>query len=104
MQYVSRRAMLVCALVLGAAVGVGHAEEAVGCADYISSQIEDVPMTGILLGEEERTVSYAIGTKVEPGGIGGSLSGSYTITWTVGYYWMSDGSIKRVDCRFYRLV
>ena len=97
-----KRSGLFCAVLAGALVSSAAAREE--CAPYISGPGSGDPLNGYLLGSETRTFSFHVGTKVEPGGIGGSMGGTYTIQWEVGYYRMSDGTTLAIDCRFYRLA
>lgn len=90
-----RRGLAAAALMAGFAVGSAHAWDFLDCADYISTAITDDPGTGELVGTS--TVTYTIA--VNPGGVGGS----YTETFQVGYYQMTDGNILRIDCRDYTL-
>jgi hypothetical protein len=100
MREVVMRLGMVCALLLGGAAA-GRAAVALPCAEYISSGGNDDPMFGQLIGTETRSVVVSVGTKAEPGGIGGSINGSYTVTWDVGYYQLTDGRRIAVDCRNY---
>jgi hypothetical protein len=64
------------------------------CAPYVTSSFEDGPHSGTLTGTE--SVTYSI----SGGGLG--YSGSYSVTYDVGYYKMEDGSMTRLDCRTYK--
>jgi hypothetical protein len=88
-----RRGLAASALMVGLAVGSAHALEFLDCADYISTAITDEPAMGELMGTSE--VTYNIG--VNPGGIGAS----YTESFQVGNYRMTDGTVLRIDCRDY---
>jgi len=104
MSPVLKRAACACALLTGAIAGMGRAAEALPCADYISSGGGSAPLTGHLIGSETRTVTFHVGTKAELGGIGGSTGATYTVSWEVGYYQMSDGRRLAIDCRNYTIA
>ena len=96
--------LLLATLFIAGAAAAARAADALPCADYISTTINDKPLTGHLTGTETRTWTFGANTKVEPGGVGGGVQSSYTVTWEVGYYSMSDGSVIAVDCRNYTKV
>jgi len=93
--------LLFATLFLAGAAAAARAADALPCADYISSRINDKPVNGHLIGTETRTWTLGANTKVEPGGVGGGVQTGYTVTWDVGYYAMTDGSVIAVDCRNY---
>ena len=64
------------------------------CAPYVTSSFKDGPHSGTLTGTE--SVTYSI----SGGGLG--YTGSYSVTYDVGYYKMADGSMKKLDCRTYK--
>jgi hypothetical protein len=92
---------LFAALFLGGAAASASAIDGLGCAEYISTRFIDEPAEGQLIGTETRTWIIGANTRIEPGGVGGGVQSSYTVTWEVGYYSMSDGSVIAIDCRNY---
>lgn len=77
----------------------GSSAVAAECADHISGG-PDNPITGTLNDTETRSYSVSI-TGKSPYISGG---GSYSVSYRVGYYQMSDGSVIVVDCRTYQQV
>jgi hypothetical protein len=98
------RLLLVGTLLAGGVAGAARAADAVGCAEYISTRINDEPAMGHLLGTETQSVTFTVSTNVSPGGVGGGTSVTRTVSYEVGYYEMSDGRLIRVDCRDYTLA
>lgn len=64
------------------------------CAPYVTSSFEDGPHGGTLQGTER--VTYTL----SGGGLG--YTGSYSVSYDVGYYEMEDGSTMKLDCRTYK--
>jgi hypothetical protein len=101
MHNLSRRTLAFCVLLLGATASFAAAAKALPCADFLTTGSDDAPGEGMLLGSE--TISEGINTTISgaPGGVGGSATGTKTVTYEVGYYRFADGSVHRIDCRDY---
>lgn len=101
MHKLSRRTLAFCVLLLGATASFAAAAKALPCADYVTSGRDDVPGQGTLLGSE--TITEGVNTTLSgsPGGVGGSVTGTKTVTYEVGYYRFTDGTVHRIDCRDY---
>ena len=78
------------------------------CADYISSGGGDEPLSGTLVGQQTRTLttqqsfSGTYGTPVVRGTY--TYNRSFSTTYNVGTYQMSDGSTITVRCDTYQRV
>lgn len=85
-----RSRMLVLMALLGSAAGV-----AAECAPRISGDLSTGPITGTLWGTTRVTAGF--------GGGGLGFTGNYSISFEIGTYRMSDGSMLNIDCRTYRI-
>ena len=94
-----RRWMTGACVALGLTI-FGAAGVAAECAAYISSGGPEGGSSGELLGEQRVTASLSAGADYA----WANLDGSYTVSYSVGFYKMNDGSIIAVDCRTYTQV
>lgn len=80
------------------------AADALPCAEYISTAINDSPDMGQLTGTETKTETTVWVVQSAPNGMGGSVTVSTTVSYEVGYYTMESGELKEIDCRDYTEV
>lgn len=86
------------ALVTVAVLGGAGAAWA-GCASNISGSLGGGPLNGSLLGTQDVTEEWEIHLDI---GAGFTISG--TVSYTVGYYSMSNGQTYAIDCRTYTMA
>jgi len=91
-----KRVVAVCALLLGSAAGWAAAAEALPCADWVSTGINDAPGVGHLIGSETLETTAEINL--------GWFKGTVKTTYEVGTYEFGDGFQLKIDCRDYTLV
>lgn len=98
-----RRAGALGALILGLTASFAAAAVTLPCADYLTSGINNQPMSGFLVGTSTRTVT--VGGEIGAGrwGVGAGVERTVTETYEVGYYEF-DGKVWAFDCRTYTLI
>jgi len=80
------------------------AADALPCAEYVTTAIDDEPDMGQLTGTETRTETTVFTVQSAPGGVGGTATVTTTVTYEVGYYTMQNGELRELDCRDYTEV
>lgn len=99
----TRFALALCAGAVAGTVVPAAAADALPCAEYISTQIDDEPGTGQLIGTETKTRTITYQIQASPGGVGSTVTVTETTSYEVGVYDL-NGEYVRVDCRDYTLA
>jgi hypothetical protein len=75
--------------------------DALPCADYISTSIDDEPGVYQLVGTETRTETISYTIQATPGGVGSGTTVTKTSTYEVGTYSAGGDQNVEIDCRDY---
>ena len=80
---------------------MGAGSVAADCAPFISGGGPDGPgFDGVLIGEQDVTVSLGGGAKY----LWMTLDGSYSVSFSIGYYRINGDEIWQLDCRTYTVI
>lgn len=89
---------------IGGAAMPAAGADALPCAEYISTGINDEPGVYQLTGTETRTETITYTIQATPGGVGSSTTVTKTSTYEIGVYSAPGEESIEIDCRDYTQI